>query len=147
MNKKELVNKYGEYNIPFEVIRGTDLFKMNYLIDRIDAIKVLDDIEKRGELSKELEFLYSDNVLLCLELGNLDIELILYGIEDNKLEGGFYVCARYGVIDWNSEGYAKLEVNKELFKSRDNLEKNMYKSLMQYAKENNLTWSEYNKYR
>ena len=147
MNKKELVNKYGEYNIPFEVIRGTDLFKMNYLIDRIDAIKVLDDIEKRGELSKELEFLYSDNVLLCLELGNLDIELILYGIEDNKLEGGFFVCARYGVIDWNSEGYAKLEVNKELFKSRDNLEKNMYKSLMQYAKENNLTWSEYNKYR
>ena len=147
MNKKELVNKYGEYNIPFEVIRGTDLFKMNYLIDRIDAIKVLDDIEKRGELSKELEFLYSDNVLLCLELGNLDIELILYGIEDNKLEGGFFVCARYGVIDWNSEGYAKLEVNKELFKSRDNLEKNMYKSLMQYAKENNLTWSQYNKYR
>lgn len=147
MNKKELVNKYGEYNIPFEVIRGTDLFKMNYLIDRIDAIKVLDDIEKRGELSKELEFLYSDNVLLYLELGNLDIELILYGIEDNKLEGGFFVCARYGVIDWNSEGYAKLEVNKELFKSRDNLEKNMYKSLMQYAKENNLTWSEYNKYR
>ena len=147
MDKKELVNKYGEYGVPYEAIRGTDLFKMNYMVDRADIIKVLDDIEKRGELSKELEFLYSDNVLLCLELGNLDIELILYGIEDNKLEGGFYVCARYGVIDWNSEGYAKLEVNKELFKSRDNLEKNMYKSLMQYAKENNLTWSEYNKYR
>lgn len=147
MNKKELVNKYGEYGVPFEVIRGTDLFKMNYMVDRADIIKVLDDIENLGELSEELEYLYSDNVLLCLELGNLDIELILYGIEDNKLEGGFYVCARYGVIDWNSEGYAKLEVNKELFKSRDNLEKNMYKSLMQYAKENNLTWSEYNKYR
>lgn len=147
MNKKELVNKYGEYEVPYKAIRGTDLFKMNYMVDRADIIKVLDDIENLGELSEELEYLYSDNVLLCLELGNLDIELILYGIEDNKLEGGFYVCARYGVIDWNSEGYAKLEVNKELFKSRDNLEKNMYKSLMQYAKENNLTWSEYNKYR
>ena len=147
MNKNELLKKYGEYGVPYEVIRGTDLFKMNYMVDRADIIKVLDDIENLGELSEELEYLYSDNVLLCLELGNLDIELILYGIEDNKLEGGFFIYARYGVIDWNSEGYAKLEVNKELFKSRDNLEKNMYKSLMQYAKENNLTWSKYNKYR
>ena len=27
MNKKELVKKYGEYGVPYEAIRGTDLFK------------------------------------------------------------------------------------------------------------------------
>ena len=74
------------------------------------------------------------------------MELTHYGINDytDKLDIGFFCCKNTEEYEWESEGFAELEVTLDLFDSEDKLEKAMYETMVEYMKKHNFTWSKAN---
>ena len=138
VTKEQLINTYGEYGIPFKEIRKLDCYSVSY---DLDFDKMKDYVFSFDENGMES----GTDVLAMIQLGNFDIEFCEYGYtEKGYLDTGFFCCAKYKETGWQSEGFADLEVYKEMFDSKDIFEEEMYKAMIEYMKKEGFKWSEEN---
>lgn len=142
--KKEVLKQYDEYDIPYEIAKELDEFKITW--------------EKNFDNFKmSIEKYYKDknkgcvplDVICVMEFGCLDIELTTYDIYDGILDVGFMVCAKIDIDDainygWESIDFADLDFNLNLIKDKENVERNMYIALMDFARKKDLWWSKLN---
>ena len=142
-SKSELIKEYGEYGIPFNKAKKLKDFRINYSLSLEEIKRLIVECNEKGYS----DLLNSNNVLVIMEFGNYDIELTHYFIDDetDKLDIHLFCCAKYEDGEWESEGFADLEVNLEMFNNKDKFEELMYNAMTQYMKKYNLYWSVENK--
>lgn len=115
-----------QYDIPFCEAKTFPCYKCekaNY-IDSLAKILAENNVEN----------IPSNNVPIMIQFGCIDIELTLLECDDN-VTAGFVICYRNSNC-WDTHGYAYKDVQLT-----DNLEKDMFTILMEYAQGHGLTWS------
>lgn len=139
------------YNIKIEEAKQIEGFKITWNIPYDEAIKILKNSNRHEEL---LEL----DCICCIEFKNIDIEFMCYGLCDvthypvcqEEFKGisdiGFFVCCNTKSVGWESHGFTDLEVNFnfDILNDKKLLEETMFNSMMEYAKKNELYWSELN---
>ena len=129
-----------EYNLKFEEAKNIKGFKITYSKSLNDIKRLFKECREKGYS----DLLSSDNCLVCMELLNFSIDLVHYDIEEYGLDYAFACCAKYKDWDWNTEGFANLEIYEGIFDNKDKFEELMFYAMLDYIKENNLYWSKEN---
>lgn len=142
MTNDRALNKYGEYGVPYKVAKKLDCFKVNWNTPYEKAKELIKEFIINGTTSKEF---YKMDAICVMEFGNIDIEFMSYGINDeDKFDTGFYCCANWEDDGWESHGFSDLIFNLEILEDRNKFEEVMYNSMIEYAKNNKLFWSKEN---
>lgn len=154
ITKNEVLNKYGEYGVPYEVAKKMDCFKIVWNIPYEEAKKIIKDFLSNGLDSSEF---YELDAICVMEFGSLGIEFMSYGEnEEGKFDSGFFCCIQNEIqtfpngynnsVDngWESSDFTDLIFSIDLLEDKNKFEKEMYNSMIDYAKKNDFTWSKRN---
>ena len=134
---KEEVNKMENYKITLEDAKKMGIYKFKKELCYCKE-EILDVIINNKQLRKNQ--CISDNILDIVQFGNIDIELTVHNC-DGVLDIGYFVCAKYKEIGWESVDYAYKDFELE---DIDNIEEVMFNAMMEFAEINNLHWSKLN---
>lgn len=134
---------YGEYEVPFTLAKDYTCYRFN-VQDNL-SVKELKDKLAAANYDNNYLGLTTHNVLIVQEFGNIDIELSVYGVDDNKkMVIAFIICANYKDIGWQSEDILDLEFSIDMLNEDKSIEELMYNTLIDYARAHKLDWSREN---
>lgn len=114
------------YNFSFNSVKGMKEYKFTevYTNEQILNYKRILNVE-------------THNVLAVLQIGNIDIELIVTDLAGGEIKAIYQILAKENEFDWDVKEWLD-------FIPEEYSEENMFYKLINYAKEHNLYWSKLN---
>lgn len=146
MNKQEVLNKYGEYEVPLKIAKTLEEYDFDV---SWNLQKLKEYIDKCNEAQDFLSYGNNPDVVAVLQFGHFDIEMTIRDFCDGKLYIDYYCCSqgkpyKHNETGWDSFEGADLIFDISQIESEEKLEEIMYNEFIKMAKHYNQCWSKFN---
>lgn len=145
LNDKNIIDNYGEYNIPYEIAKKMDCFKYSYnYTSNFSILKnnIKDILMNYTNNNNEDEIIFDG--LYEITFGNISIQLLYWGLLNGKPYFDFYfnTLDDDGECGWSGVDFVDdLTFNIDMLNNKDIFDKYMYDGMINFAKKHEIVWN------